>query len=212
MFWKIRSPVAVPSARHAGARGKELSQLPSSSMSAEQAVIWGKLAAFPIDDPSAEVPLSKRLSKEEEWSHEYALRVVEEYRKFLFLSMVADHMVTPSLRVDQAWHCHLLYTRSYWEGLCLRTLGRLIHHEPSKGGEEEEKHFGDLYGRTLDLYARFFGEPPEDIWGCRHGEHRSPAACRGVTGPAPGEPIPDNERELLSMIEKAALRLKSKQP
>lgn len=129
--------------------------------------LWDRLAAFPIDKPGVEDPLSKRLAREQDWTHEYALRVVQEYRKFMFLCVAAGHMCTPSTLVDEAWHLHLLYTRSYWDKLCGETLGRPIHHQPSEGGETENNKYAGLYERTLDSYAGFFGEPPADIWGRR---------------------------------------------
>jgi uncharacterized protein (TIGR04222 family) len=73
--------------------------------------------------------------------------------------------VTPSDQVDQAWHLHLLYTESYWDGLCRGVLGRPLHHGPTRGGVREAAKFHDWYGRTLDSYRRLFGsEPPADIW------------------------------------------------
>jgi hypothetical protein len=212
MFWKRKARASPQPERNASLPAEKSTQpVQVFNIPDEHAAVWEKLEAFPIDDPQAEFPLSKRLASEQEWTHEYALRVVEEYRKFLFLCMVAPHMVTPSLRVDEAWHLHLLYTKSYWEGLCVRTLGRLIHHEPSRGGKQEEEQFSDLYDRTLALYERYFGEPPEDIWGRRQGEKRKPGNCRAVRGPAPGETMPESERELLAMIERAAQRLKEQQ-
>ncbi|MBW4465378.1 MAG: hypothetical protein KME07_08055 [Pegethrix bostrychoides GSE-TBD4-15B] len=32
--------------------------------------------------------------------------MIEEYKKFLFLAIVADHPVTSLNAVDQAWHLH----------------------------------------------------------------------------------------------------------
>ena len=66
----------------------------------------------------------------------YTDRVIEEYRKFLYLLASAGHPVTPSDQVDQAWHLHLTYTRSYWEDLCEKTIGKPLHHGPTKGGAE----------------------------------------------------------------------------
>lgn len=176
-------------------------------MPPECAAIWEKLKKFPIDDPTAHKPLSMRLAREQEWSHEHALRVVEEYRKFLFLCAVCPHMVTPSLQVDEAWHLHLLYTRSYLEELCLKTLGMLIHHMPSKG-DDEEKGFADTYVRTLQQYTKYFGEPPEDIW-ARPGSPPRVAQCAAANGGAtPGEPLPQCDKDLLTFIEQAAKRLR----
>lgn len=187
---------------------KFLSRSQSPSIPAEYGDLWRKLAAFPIDDPAAEHPLSKRLASEQDWTHEYAVRVVEEYRKFIFLCMISKKMCTPSLSVDEAWHLHLIYTRAYWEQLCVRTLGRLIHHEPAQGGGEDEAKFQELYVTTLELYARVFGEPPEDIWGYGGIARRKPAACAAVRGAVPQEKLSADDQEFLTQIQKAAERLK----
>lgn len=127
--------------------------------------LWHRIAAFEVGDASWELPFWKRLARENGWSREFALRVVDEYRKFVFLAMAAGHPVTPSDEVDQAWHLHMVYTRSYWDDLCAGTLGRPLHHGPTKGGREEDGKFHDWYARTLESYAAFFGVyPPRDVW------------------------------------------------
>jgi hypothetical protein len=67
--------------------------------------------------------------------------------------------------VDEAWHLHLCYTRSYWEGLCGEVLGRQLHHGPTRGGAKEDGKFEEWYERTLASYRSVFGqEPPADVW------------------------------------------------
>jgi uncharacterized protein (TIGR04222 family) len=124
-----------------------------------------RLEAYEIDTPSFAFPFSARLARDNGWSRDYALRVVGEYKRFAFLAMVAGHPVTPSDQVDQAWHLHLTYTRSYWEEFCGKVLPRPLHHEPTRGGRSEGRKFDDWYGRTLESYRKFFGEDaPADIW------------------------------------------------
>lgn len=124
-----------------------------------------KLQAFAFDDPTAGLSFSKRLSRENNWSTEYTQRVLEEYRRFLYLCCEAGHPVTPSEAVDQAWHLHLCYTESYWQDLCQDTLGKPIHHGPTKGGQKERTKFDDWYSKTLESYRLAFAEePPSDIW------------------------------------------------
>jgi uncharacterized membrane protein YgcG len=73
--------------------------------------------------------------------------------------------VTPSDSVDQAWHLHMVYTRSYWDELCGKTLGKPLHHGPTKGGLAEDLKFHEWYERTLKSYEQEFQEPPPaDIW------------------------------------------------
>jgi hypothetical protein len=124
-----------------------------------------RIQAFSPDEPGIVFPFSARLARENGWARPFAERVVEEYRRFLYLAMTAGHPVTPSVQVDQAWHQHLTCTRSYWDDLCGRVLGRPLHHEPTKGGTAEGEKFVDWYARTLDSYrAAFAAEPPRDVW------------------------------------------------
>ena len=82
-------------------------------MNATQKTLYDRLLAFQFDPPGVELTFERRLSRENGWSREYARRVVDEYRRFVLLAMEAGHVVTPSEEVDQAWHLHLIYTRSY---------------------------------------------------------------------------------------------------
>src|SRR5687767_6908346 len=111
----------------------------------EEHALWDRIRHFQLDDPSIAFPFSKRLARENGWSFDYTLRVIEEYRKFLFLCCVSEKGVTPSDPVDQAWHLHLTYTRSYWVDLCRNTLQKEIHHHPTKGGPAEAQKFDGLY-------------------------------------------------------------------
>ena len=103
-------------------------------MNAEQLQLWQKLNDFSFDTPGAMLSFAGRLAHDNGWSHDYAERVVEEYRRFLFLAACAGHSVCPAEDVDQAWHLHLVHSRSYWEKLCGNVLGRPLHHAPSLGG------------------------------------------------------------------------------
>lgn len=127
--------------------------------------LWARLEQFELDDPTAAVPFSKRLARENGWSIPFTERVLKEYRRFLFLSQKLDHPVVPSDAVDQAWHLHLCYTRSYWDELCGEVLRTPLHHGPTRGEPSDTARFGKWYEGTLQAYREYFGhEPPEDIW------------------------------------------------
>jgi hypothetical protein len=127
--------------------------------------LWARIKDFSLDDPGSTLSFSQRLARENGWSRYYASRAIEEYRKFCYLAMSAGHPVTPSDEVDQVWHLHLLYTQSYWDEFCGRTLGRPFHHGPTRGGSEESTKFRGWYEQTLASYQRTFGfPPPSDIW------------------------------------------------
>ena len=96
--------------------------------------LWDRLEAFEPDHPDSEFSFSMRLARDNGWNHEFAKRVIKEYKRFLFLCAEAGHPVTPSEEVDEAWHLHLCYTRSYWNDLCRDIIGKPIHHQPTTGG------------------------------------------------------------------------------
>ena len=123
-----------------------------------------RIMAFSFDDGEAAFPFAARLARENGWSRDFAERVIVEYRRFVFLALAAGHPVTPSDQVDQVWHLHLLYTRSYWHRFCGQTLGGRLDHGPTKGGRQESVKFENWYERTLDSYRKIFGDPPPDIW------------------------------------------------
>jgi uncharacterized protein (TIGR04222 family) len=134
-------------------------------MLSDHAQFLARIESFDIDGAAVGLPFASRLARENGWSRSYAERVIAEYKRFVFLSMISDTPMCPSEDVDAAWHLHLTYTRSYWKRFCGDVLGRPLHHEPTKGGPaEHEKHL-DMYARTLAQYRAAFGhEAPTDIW------------------------------------------------
>jgi len=125
---------------------------------------WPQLLAFDLDG-AAQFSFSKRLARDNGWSANFSQRVALEYKKFLYLAATCGHPVTPSDEVDQAWHLHLVYTRSYWDDLCGQVLGFPLHHGPTKGGAAEGHKFRDWYAQTLRSYQTAFGTvAPADIW------------------------------------------------
>ncbi len=126
--------------------------------------LWNRIHSCHPDVVEADLPFSKRLARDNNWTHEYALTVIIEYLRFAYLSRMKAGMVTPSDEVDQAWHLHLTYTRHYW-GPFKDALGGPLHHMPTKGGADQSALFRDAYQKTLELYQSEFGNPPpEDIW------------------------------------------------
>ena len=127
--------------------------------------LLGKILAFELDEPDSQLPFTSRLAREQGWTHVFAGRAIVEYKRFIALAMLAGHAVTPSEEVDQVWHLHMVYTKSYWDGLCQNVLGRDLHHSPTTGGSSENDKFVDWYEKTLESYRRIFGNnPPSDIW------------------------------------------------
>lgn len=127
--------------------------------------LWQAIAAYHPDKAGVALPFSRRLAIENGWTRRYALRAIEEYKRFIYLACTAGFQVTPSEEVDQVWHLHLVYTRAYWDDFCGKVLGRSLHHTPTEGGAAEDHRFREQYERTLAQYAQEFGVPaPSDIW------------------------------------------------
>jgi uncharacterized protein (TIGR04222 family) len=134
-------------------------------MSADRAGLLARIQAFDIDGGEVALPFAARLARENGWSRAYAARVVEEYKRFAFLAATGRAPVCPSEDVDAAWHLHLTYTKSYWQRFCADTLGRPLHHEPTKGGPAEGAKHLAMYADTLAAYRAAFGhDAPADIW------------------------------------------------
>lgn len=79
-----------------------------------------------------------------------------------FLHLVAKQetgMLTPSHRVDLAWHEFILCTRAYSQ-FCSDHFGRYIHHAPGGNGQQNRRQ----YAKTLQLYKEEFGAPTTPYW------------------------------------------------
>ena len=131
------------------------------SLNAAQSALWQRLLAFDFDQEGP-YPFSKRLAKEERWPYEYALHVIEEYRKFLFLATVSEQHLLPVDDVRRAWRLHLIYTVSYWKDLCENVLGKRIAHL-CENGSEHKIRLQAKSRATMSMYRAYFGEPPEII-------------------------------------------------
>jgi uncharacterized protein (TIGR04222 family) len=133
-------------------------------MKKENQNLWLKVARFPLNDPNAAYPFSAKLATNQGWSEDKTLRVIAEYKKFMFLCMTAPNGASPSPEVDECWHLHLTFTANY-AAFCADTSGTFIHHNPSKGGNLERHRHIDWYDETLKNYVLTFQQiPPSDIW------------------------------------------------
>ena len=126
--------------------------------------LYEALTDFPLAQTGGQLTFLHRLCRENGWTAEYGRQAIDEYKRFVYLAMVSPMPVTPSDDVDQVWHLHLLYTRSYWNDM-QAILGQPLHHGPTGGGQDEGTKFENWYERTKALYESEFGtEPPPHIW------------------------------------------------
>ena len=59
--------------------------------------LWQRIARHELDVDGAALPFTARLARDNSWSRRFAARVVEEYRRFTFLAVVAGR------RAERAW-------------------------------------------------------------------------------------------------------------
>ena len=148
---------------------------PRADEPVQDAALLKRILAYEPDRPGGAMPFSKRLAEENGWTAAYARRVVDEYKRFIYLACISTHEVTPSDEIDQAWHLHLTYSRDYWQEFCEKVLERPLHHDPTDGGTSDDARFKFNYERTLSLYKEVFRTaPPPSIW--------PPAAIRFAYG------------------------------
>lgn len=127
--------------------------------------LWKRIDGHPLIDRTgaADTELEKSLETQENWERSYAAQVIQEYKRFLYLSRVSPSQATPSEIIDIVWHLHMQDSAAYL-GYCAAVFGELHHHEPC-AGDEEMPRYQQQYEATLALYAKEFGsDPPEDIW------------------------------------------------
>lgn len=140
-------------------------QLQISNINYPEDQLWLRIKNFELDDQDSQLTFTDRLAKENGWTYEFSIRAIVEYKKFIYLICVSEQPITPSDEVDQVWHLHLIYTRSYWKEFCGKTLNREVHHGPTKGGSLEKEKYNDSYNKAFEMYREVFREePPADIW------------------------------------------------
>ena len=123
--------------------------------------LWNRISTYSLPDDSAGLSFLEQLRAQQGISRKTALRGIEEYRRFVFLSATGDGRSVPSRAVDAVWHLHLTHTRDYWQRFVPDVLqGRELHHTPGKvPGHKTD--FAD----TVRRYEMTFGEaPPKGIW------------------------------------------------
>lgn len=99
--------------------------------------------------------LLKRLQSRYGYSKQDAKNLGREAKRMLYLSIVTDEAISPSVKVDDSWHEMLMFTRWY-QGFSA-FIGGFIHHDPSPSPPDG----GKLYKKTKKNYEKAFGEKPD---------------------------------------------------
>lgn len=105
---------------------------------------------YPVPDM-----LIPRIAKEHGHSLEEATALLREAKRMLYLSAREGVIISPSERVDHAWHEMLMFTRFYQQFADF--IGAYIHHDPTPGPPDG----GRTYRITKEHYETCFGEAPD---------------------------------------------------
>lgn len=125
-------------------------------------LLWQQLKAF---NPGGELHdlFMEKLQQQNNWSESFCRGAVEEYRRFLYLATISTEPVTPSKIIDEVWHLHLTFNRSYNLDLCRAILGWELYHEPAVVTAESQ--MAAQYCFTLALYQQeFLASPDSRFW------------------------------------------------
>jgi hypothetical protein len=88
-------------------------------------------------------------------------QVVAQYTKYITLAgLVKENLVVPSKIVDDFWHTHLLFTRSY-NNFCMLNAKKFVNHEPHDTATPvDEIHMMkvNLVNKSLEIFGKdYFG-------------------------------------------------------
>ena len=128
-------------------------------------VLWQHIAAN-FGGPNAfSKAFASKIARKHEWKKSFALKAIEEYKKFVYLGIISKFQVTPSKIIDIVWHEHLLFTKGYRQ-FCAEVIEYEFDHYPELVPlTEQTEQFNTQYLQTLELYKTEFGiAPPAAIW------------------------------------------------
>jgi hypothetical protein len=127
--------------------------------------LWDHIAARFGGSNAFTKAFASKIAKKHDWETDYTIRVIVEYKKFIYLGIVSDFQVTPSKYIDVVWHEHILFSKGYRE-FCSDIINYTFDHSPELMPiQDQTGEFSAQYADTIKLYIIEFGEdPPADIW------------------------------------------------
>ncbi|MEM9851682.1 MAG: hypothetical protein AAF761_06770 [Pseudomonadota bacterium] len=125
--------------------------------------LWNRLANHRFDADKGTRPFSEKLRQNEGWSAADTERVLEEYRRFLYLARARGVDPVPPGPIDAAWKMHLSYTRNYWDNLVPDVLRRPLHRHAMATGDPDRRKSA-FAALTTAYEAEFSAVPSADIW------------------------------------------------
>jgi hypothetical protein len=127
--------------------------------------MWNKITEMFGGVDASTKAFADKISRKHNCSTSYAIKAVNEYKKFLYLAVISDFHVTPSQAIDKVWHEHILFTQAY--GIFCKDIieYNLNHHPELIPLDEQTERYHAQYLSTIELYIQEFGKlPPANIW------------------------------------------------
>lgn len=119
---------------------------------------------IPVMNPSLDEILSfqhpelmERLKDKLHLSHEKALELFEDTKRFLYLGATHSSPLAPPPTIDDCWHEFMMYSRDYAE-FCELHFGHFLHHQPESYLEKTPlEELRQLAKETRSLALKTFG-------------------------------------------------------
>jgi hypothetical protein len=128
--------------------------------------LWENIKAKFGGADASEKAFAVKIAAKHGWKNRFALKAIAEYKKFIYLGIVSDFLVTPSKVIDVVWHEHILFSKAY-RIFCAGVIEQNFDHHPElipMAGQTGR--FSAQYLDTINLYqTEFNAVPPPDIWG-----------------------------------------------
>lgn len=112
-----------------------------------------------VDNYQVPELLIPRIANKYNYSIEFSTKLVQEAKRMLYIHAILES-ISPSIKVDDAWHEMLLFTKFY-QDFCKFLGCGFIHHNPTPGPPDN----GNKYRKTKENYKKVFKiEPDPKCW------------------------------------------------
>lgn len=141
-------------------------------MNFNESPLWYLIIKFPFDATHPVETFPQRLARTGNWSPEYTLEVIEEYKRFLYLCATSKVVVAPPSAVDMAWTIHMDFYQEKFQALYEFIPQHKLHRKQFFVRKYSNQFwltgtdwFFKHYRLSEKHYLRIFGEwPPSNIW------------------------------------------------
>lgn len=113
------------------------------------------------------ISLKEQLMRQNRWTANFTAKALEEYLRFIHLTIISEKSLKPSQIIDSIWKIHFTLDQDCWKQIITflpEDLSRYPH--PYKYAASYQHLYKQKYQETLQLYRQEFGEEPSNIiWG-----------------------------------------------